>query len=248
MVAVHRPPPTLSMPRTGRSFVRPVVVSALLHLVALALFIRQARTTLLSAGDGREAPGGGGGAGVRMIELPPYRVAARETPAPVVVRRAVELPAVVVVEPFVSQRPVAINAANVATISVPLPASGAGAGSGLGPGAGSGTGGGVGSGTGPGTGSGAGVGGAGDAVFPPQPKYSILPPLPKPASVRGQAFRVRFWVDARGQVTMVDVTPPIRDGEYRKKFLGLMREYTFTPARRADGTPVRGIAELTITL
>jgi len=66
--------------------------------------------------------------------------------------------------------------------------------------------------------------------------------------VRGQTYRVRFWVDARGHVTMVDVTPPIRDGEYRKKFLGLMREYTFAPARRADGTPVRGIAELTITL
>jgi TonB family protein len=93
-----------------------------------------------------------------------------------------------------------------------------------------------------------GPGGAGDALFPPQPKYSILPPLPKPASVRGQAYRVRFWVDALGRVTRVDVTPSIPDGEYRRKFLSLMREYTFTPARRADGTPVRGEVEVVITL
>jgi TonB family protein len=85
-------------------------------------------------------------------------------------------------------------------------------------------------------------------VFPPEPKYSILPPLPKPASVRGQTYRVRFWVDVSGRVTTVEVTPRIPDGEYRRKFLDLMRQYTFTPARRADGTPVRGETVVVITL
>ena len=251
MVAVHRPSPALSMPRTGRSFVRPVLVSALLHLVALALFIRHLQTVSLNAGDGSVTPGGGGGggggSGVTLIELPPFHVAASRAPAPAA-QRETPLPAVVLVEQPVPERTATLNPVSILVNPLPVPGAGVGVGAGLGPGAGTGAGGGVGGGIGPGTGSGGGAGGAGDAVFPPQPKYSILPPLPTPASVRGQMYRVRFWVDVQGRVTMVNVTPAIPDGEYRKKFLGSMREYTFTPARRADGTPVRGEAVVTITL
>jgi len=119
-----------------------------------------------------------------------------------------------------------------------------------GTGGGSGGAGGIGAavGTGGGSAAGPGTGGRGGEVFPPQARYSILPPLPKPASVRGKTFRVRFWVDAAGRVTKVDVTPPIPDGEYRKEFVRRMYEYTFTPARRPDGTPVAGETVLTITL
>jgi hypothetical protein len=66
--------------------------------------------------------------------------------------------------------------------------------------------------------------------------------------VRGKSFQVRFWVDPLGKVTRVEVSPEIPDAEYRKKFLALMYEYTFEPARRPDGTPVAGTAVLTITL
>ncbi|HXV85069.1 MAG TPA: hypothetical protein VD793_00140 [Gemmatimonadales bacterium] len=233
------------MPRSGRSFLRPVLLSALAHALIIALFIRHAVSSSLNQGDGRDAPaggGGGGGRGVTLMELPAYRPAAPE-PAPRTQRPVLSLPRVMVVEPTVQERP-----ATLSPVTLPVPSVVMGAGAGSGPGTGTGTGGGAGSGVGPGVGPGTGTGGEGDAVFPPQPKYSILPPLPKPASVRGRTYRVRFVVDPGGRVTSVDVTPTIPDGEYRKKFLSLMREYTFTPARRADGTPVRGHTEVTITL
>lgn len=116
----------------------------------------------------------------------------------------------------------------------------------MGPGRGRGAGGGAGRGLGPGSGS--GTGGSGGEVFPPQARYSILPPLPRPGSVRGKTFRVHFWVDAAGRVTRVDVSPPIADGEYRRQFVALMYQYTFAPALKPDGTPVAGEMVLTITL
>jgi len=61
-------------------------------------------------------------------------------------------------------------------------------------------------------------------------------------------FRVHFWVSPGGQVTRVEVTPPIPDAEYRKLFMRHMYEYTFAPAIRPDGTPVAGETVLTITL
>ncbi|MGH7751216.1 MAG: hypothetical protein ACREN5_00230, partial [Gemmatimonadales bacterium] len=120
--------------------------------------------------------------------------------------------------------------------------SGAGSGAGSGTGTGSGQGSGVGAGVGPGT------GGTGGDVFPPQARYSILPPLPKPAAVRGKSFQVHFWVSAAGRVTKVRVSPEIPDGAYRKKFLTLMHEYTFAPARTLDGTAVAGETTITVTL
>jgi len=237
------------MPRSGRSFARPVAASALLHVLVLALFVWQTRSATLTAGDGTAAAGGGGGGGggVTFIELPPYRTVARQT-LPPATPEVVQVPVMVVADPVVQEPPLTLEPAFVPVAAVPAAGSGTGMGGGEGSGTGRGAGTGSGEGVGSGTGSGTGAGGSGDAVFPPQPKYSILPPLPKPASVRGQTYRVRFVVDVRGRVARVEVTPQIPDGEYRKKFLALMREYTFTPARRADGTPVRGETELAITL
>lgn len=99
-----------------------------------------------------------------------------------------------------------------------------------------------------GSGGGTGVSGEGAELLAPRPRYTVLPPLDRPASVRGKSFQVRFWVDPLGKVTRVEVSPEIPDAEYRKKFLALMYEYTFEPARRPDGTPVAGTAVLTITL
>jgi hypothetical protein len=55
-------------------------------------------------------------------------------------------------------------------------------------------------------------------------------------------------VDQSGKVTRVEISPEIPDAEYRRKFLALLYQYTFEPARRPDGTPVAGQAVLTITL
>ncbi len=191
-------------------------------------------------------PGGpgppGGGASVERISfltLPAFRepAAADQTREPK--RRRAPI-----VQVQVRDLPTGTSVAEV----VPLSLLGRGllGDSGLGRGAGGGVGRGGGPGVGPGTGPGSG--GAGGEVFPPQARYSILPPLPRPASVRGKTFRVHFWVDAGGRVTRVDVSPSIPDGEYRKQFVQLMYQYTFAPALRPDGTPVAGETILTITL
>jgi TonB family protein len=64
--------------------------------------------------------------------------------------------------------------------------------------------------------------------------------------MRGRTVRVHFWVNAQGKVTRVQVDPEIKDAAYRQQFLAMMREYTFNPARRVDGTPVEG--ELTMPI
>lgn len=99
----------------------------------------------------------------------------------------------------------------------------------------------------PGTG-GTGETGDGGALLAPRPRYTVLPPLDRPAAVRGKSFEVRFWVNEFGRVTRVKVSPEIPDADYRRKFLALMYEYSFEPARRPDGTPVAAQAVLTITL
>jgi hypothetical protein len=46
----------------------------------------------------------------------------------------------------------------------------------------------------------------------------------------------------------VEVAPEIRDRGYAKKFLDVMRKYQFRPARTPDGTAVRGVAIIVVTL
>jgi hypothetical protein len=207
------------------------------HLVVLLFLVWLAgraapRPVFIPAGPG---PVGGGG-GVREITyltFPAFHgTAADQTREP---RRPRPTPQVQVVD-----LPTSTSVADV----VPMASLGSGLGvpTGAGPGRGGGVGGGGGRGSGPGT-----IGSGGE-VFPPQARYSILPPLPRPSSVRGKTFQVHFWVDVGGRVTRVDVSPSISDGEYRKQFLQLMYQYTFAPALRPDGTPVAGETVLTITL
>ena len=126
---------------------------------------------------------------------------------------------------------------------------GAGAGIGGGRGAETGSGGGIGSGEGTGIGSEVGPGSGGDgAVFPPTVRYTFLPPLPRPSSVQGQTFLVRFAVDAQGRVADVEVEPRIPDGGYRKKFVDTMLRFRFKPAHLRDGTNVAGATVLSFTL
>lgn len=235
-------PPTLRLPRTARSFHGSVAVSAAVHLAVILLLVWEAGRAAGSRAAGPPGPsrptGGGGGERVDYLRLPPYRAPAppdqtqpRRPPKPVIRAQVQD------VTPTTS-------VADVVPVTV-LPGGLQG-----GAGGGSGRGGGLGAAMGTAVGSGTGhrAGGGGDEVFPPQARYSILPPLPKPVSVRGKSFRVRFWVDPAGRVTKVDVSPPIPDAEYRKRFVQLMYEYTFSPAMRPDGTPVAGETVLTITL
>lgn len=209
-------------------------------IAALVWGMGQSDLTPPSAPGGAGPLGGGGGGAERRITFVSI------SPPPAAATAAVRPWIQPVSLPVIREIPVPVPRAEPVPERLPTPLSGLRGGEG----AGTGTGGGVGPGVGSGTGSGAGpgTGGTGGDVFPPQARYSILPPLPKPAAVRGKSFRVHFWVDVLGRVTKVQVSPEIPDGSYRKKFLSLMYEYTFAPARRADGTAVPGEAILTITL
>jgi hypothetical protein len=239
----HTEPPPLRLPRAERSYGRAISVSAGIHAAVLLVLVWVAARVESRPAPSAAGPGPLGGAGgVRYVELPAYRVPQRWG-----VERAVRQPATPTPKPQVREPAPAVSVEDVARVS--LVAVHEGELRDL-SGAGSGKGGGVGYGTGLGTGDGRGPGGGGadDGIFPPQARYSILPPLPRPGSVRGKRFEVRFWVDATGRVTRVAVRPAISDAEYRKQFVQLMLQYTFTPALRPDGTPVAGETVLTITL
>jgi hypothetical protein len=228
--------PPLRLPPTQRSFRGSIAVSAAAHaaVALVVLWVAEAVQSATSPAAGRPAAPGGGAA-IRYIALPPYQ-APRAPDPPATARQVAPL------RPRVEIRDAAPSLAAMDAAHVSL-ASVAGADPDL-----SRSGAGRGGGTGGGTTAGAGPGGAGGDTFPPQARYSILPPLPRPAAVRGQSFRVHFWVDATGHVTRVAVSPPIPDTGYRKQFLALMAQYTFTPALKPDGTATSGETVLTITL
>jgi hypothetical protein len=127
---------------------------------------------------------------------------------------------------------------------------GEGPGTGGGPGGGTGTGGGIGSGRGTGLGSGVGpgTGGGGGEIFPPALRYTILPPEPRPRSVRGRDYQIRLTVAADGRVVDVQIRPEIRDSDYRRRLVAQAYEWKFAPALTRDGTPVRADVIVTMTL
>jgi hypothetical protein len=112
-----------------------------------------------------------------------------------------------------------------------------------------GVGGGSGGGAGTGTGAGAGPGTGGDEgyIFPPNPRGVIVPPENPPRSVRGQKYRVQFWVNAEGRVERVAVTPEIPDDRYRRDFQQRMLSYRFYPAKTRDGRTVTSVIAISIT-
>jgi hypothetical protein len=234
--------PALRLPQVERTFRRPVLVSAGVHVLLVLLLLWQAdrQESLHQRIPGALGPVGGGGERVAYLELPALRTASAAEPVPQLVQpKTLPVPQVQVED--ISKKPVMPDLLRLTVALGPLPSL-AGPGSGTRGRIGNGSGNGVGNAAGPGT------GGAGGDVFPPQARFSILPPLPRPAAVRGRAFRVHFWVDATGRVTKVEVAPTIPDADYRKKFVELMYQYTFSPAMQPDGTPVNGETVLTITL
>jgi protein TonB len=196
----------------------------------------------------RGGGGGGGGTVIQHIDLPPLEAAGAvqsadvERPAP-----QLQLP-----DPNLAQLAATTQRVELREVTgqiVPALRIGSGPGSGGGPGAGTGSGGGIGSGRGTGVGSGVGpgTGGEGGSIFPPEPRFIIVP-ADRPGSVRGRRFSVHFWVNAEGRVTRVEVDPDIEDREYRRKFLEQMYQFQFTPARTLDGQAIEGQVIIPIDL
>jgi hypothetical protein len=219
-----------------------VLVSIGLHVLVLVFFVgreiarrasREWRDTHAPGAPGK--PGGGGGQTFR-IELPAYRPAEEQRAKPV---EEPPVPPVVFKPPPIKVQKLELPTqtgtvtSSVDISSLPGPGSGGGAGAGVGRGMGADT--------------GSGTGGQGGDTFPPKPKFAIVPPFDnRPPSVKGRSFAVHFWINANGKVKQVQVDPEITDGAYRRAFLANMREYTFEPARKLDGTAVEG--EMTITM
>lgn len=251
-----RPPeiPQARLPRMPQRYRPWLAASTVFHaaLVLLLLWGGGRSEPLAGGGTGFGPPGGGGGGGNNTPDIR-YVVLARSTSPSAATDAAVMTTTTPRVTVRVAPRPIP---AELAPLRVPAafkplavaPVGGMGVGSGAGPGTGSGSGGGVGTGTGTGAGSGRGPGSGGGDVLPPTVRYTFLPPLPRPGSVQGRTYTVRFEVDANGHVTRVEVEPKIRDAAYRRRFVDVMYRFRFTPATQRDGTPVDGVAVLSFTL
>jgi protein TonB len=227
-------------PAAALSFVAHVVIAALVLWRGAALFVP-------GGGGGGSGPRGGGGGGgrpaVRWFALPaPSTPQAEDVPA----APAVTVPTLAVPAPEMVKIDVTPTMAAVA----PAPPAPVGMGNGTtgGPGQGPGSGGGQGTGTGTGVGPDSGSGSGGDAsdIFPASPRWAVLPPRGAPREARGRRYEVRFWVTAEGKVTRVEVTPPIKDSDYRREFTERMMGYLFNPATTRDGRRVDFIASATV--
>lgn len=183
--------------------------------------------------------GGGGGGGGEFVALPAPPQAPKAAPPPVqrqpepVVMQSVPVTVPENIPPPVDSVPKA----------APEAASSAGGSPGTGPGTGGGTGGGAGTGNGPGTGAGTGpgtgTGGAGGRGRRAESKRQVFPPMESaPKELRGRSISVTFWIGVDGKVLRFEITPPIEDRGYAKKFAEVMREQEFKPARGPDGFPV----------
>jgi protein TonB len=205
--------------------------------------------TALTPGGPGPVGGGGGGGGQRItyVLIPPYQEPPKTAEKPEVQLQDIVIPAPPVQQVEIQQPVFEIPKA---AQDAGAPVIGQGPGTGGGPGAGSGSGGGIGSGQGTGVGSatGPGTGGQGGDIFPPAPRYTILPPAPVPQSVKGKVISARFTVDTDGRVIKVEIDPQIRDAEYRQRFMAQLYQWTFAPAVTREGVSVRGEIVVTLTL
>ena len=223
-----------SLPLARRRQGPAAAASLLAHVAVAFLVLWRGAALLAGGGGGTGARGGGGGGGrpaVTWFTLPTASapVALDMPPAPVVTVPIVALP-----------DPVKIDVPPLEPTPVPPPVAppttGTSTGTTGGPGQGPGSGGGQGTGTGPGSGSDAGPGSGGEAGYIPADVRGLIVP---PDCAKGR-FLVRFWVEADGRVSRVDVDPPPRDTGCRREMLAQMKAYRFRPATRS-GQPVASV-------
>ena len=222
----------------------PAAALSFLAHIAIAILVLWRGAALFEGGGGGSGPRGGGGGGgrpaVSWFALPATSAAqAHDIPQP----PAVTVPTIAVP----ASEPVKIDVPPPAVVIAPPPSAAVGSGAGTTGGAGQGPGSGGGRGTGTGTGvgadSGAGSGGNASDIIPAAPKWAIIPPDGMP---RGR-HEVRFWVTADGSVTRIEVTPPIKDPDYRREFTKRMMGYVFNPATTRDGRRVDFVATVIFT-
>jgi hypothetical protein len=262
-MAMRAPPriPTLQLEqRRDRAAWRWLTGSVLAHaLIIIALVVdwtpvRLGEVDVRTPGDAGPLGGGGGGGAERItyVDLPAW-----ESPPPREEEPEPERPEdLVFPTPEVVEVKVVLETPKFDVPRVVVPEQGVnvlgrGPGTGGGPGAGTGTGGGIGSGTGTGVGShtGPGTGGEGGNIFPPAPRYVALPlDENRPRSVKGKEFRARVVVTAEGRVESVELDPDIRDRDYRRKIIDLVRTWTFAPAYTREGVFVRAETVVTFSL
>lgn len=247
-----------SLPPRQRRSPLATLLSVGLHLALVLFAIAGGKAAVDERGNPfadfvqRFGGGGGGGTGgavayVMLPALPPPPPV--EVPIPEVA--AVVTPPVAPPEEPVTPPvtpPVAVPADSVPTGLLAAGSAGSGGGSGGGAGSGQGVGTGSGSGAGSGGGSGGGVGGGGKRGTPPETRQFIVPPLDYPKSLRGRTVEVTFRIDPLGQVSDIDVVPPLPDRGYARKFDEAMRGYRFRPARDPSGTAIAGVMTVEVTI
>ena len=233
-----------ALPQPRRREGPAAALSFLAHIAIAILVLWRGAALFEGGGGGGSGPRGGGGGGgrpaVSWFAIPAISSAqAHDIPQP----PAVTVPTVAVP----AMEPVKIDVPPPAVVVAPPPSAAVGTGAGTTGGAGQGPGSGGGRGTGAGTGvgadSGAGSGGNASDIIPAAPKWAIIPPDGMP---RGR-HEVRFWVTADGSVTRIEVTPPIKDADYRREFTKRMMGYVFNPATTRDGRRVDFVATVIFT-
>ena len=229
------------------------VVSVSIHVALILLIILGPVVASRVMGEPGEPGGGGGGGGgqdIQFIELPP---AAASAPAPAEQReQAVPPPVAVEEDIFAMPTPEVVETAETAVdakvaevrpeITLESLGLGLGVGTGDGPGEGTGSGGGIGSGEGEGIGAGIGdgTGGENGDARAPEPRTVVYPFEDPPDDIRGVELTLHFWVDQRGRVTKVEITPNVKDSDFRNKLMDRLRGWVFYPARTTNGSPVAG--------
>jgi protein TonB len=221
------------------------------HALILFLFLGPVLATssfrgedVPGGGGAGPAGGGGGGSGGAAQSVEFVRVRPDPTTLPVVA------PIIPPVKPVpIAVVPPLVTEIREPTSTVPVQSgvsTGATGNAGT-AGSGPGSGGGVGSGIGPGKGSGVGPGtGGGPAKdFPPTPREVFLPPLPQPASVRGQHLRAWFDVDEKGNSKLISFEKS-RDGGYNRLLEQTLKATRFRPGVGGDGVPKRDTAMIEI--
>jgi hypothetical protein len=236
------PLPGLRLPVGRRRLGAGTAASLLAHIAIITVLVVRSPALL---GGGAPGPGGplepaGGGGGRPTLNFFVLPAAPAPAAVPVPAPPRVTLSGM----PPLETIPIALPPIELPRATPPVTgSSAAGAGTATG---GPGTGGAPGVGAGAGGDVGPGTGGVGGYILA-SPRTAILPPLAKvPGSVRGRAYHVKFWVSAEGQVTRVEVDPPIADAAYGRAFLESMMAYQFYPAHTRDGRTVPGIVTYSV--
>ena len=236
-----------ALPRPWRRDGSAAALSFLAHVTIAILMLWRGAVLLENSGGGGTGPRGGGGGGgqpaMSWVALPMPASAQRE-PA-----RPTSPPPPAVTVPTVATpvtEPVKLNVPPP-TLALRSEVVGTGDGTAGGPGEGPGSGGGAGAGAGSGAGSdaGPGSGGAANDIFGPTPL--LVPTIPSGAPPEDKRkHEVHFWILADGHVTKIEVTPPIRDSGYRRRFMEAMTGFVFGPAKTRDGRPIAYVYSIVV--